>query len=159
MFLKIFLIETFLFLIFAVPLSIMDVKKLRISLFYTFLGIAAFFAFRFFYFSAGNFFFQLKFCAVSVISAALVLFLTRVFSGGGLGIGDIIFGIFSAVYCVVWWKNLAGLLFAALLGVLFYLFLAVFFKIRKNEFLHPVFAIPFVPFISAGAILSRIFFG
>lgn len=159
MFSKIFLIETFLFLIFAVPLSIMDVKKLRISLFYTFLGIAAFFAFRIFYFSAENFFFQLKFCAVSVISAALVLFLTRVFSGGGLGIGDIIFGIFSAVYCVVWWKNLAGLLFAALLGVLFYLFLAVLSKIRKTEFLHPVFAIPFVPFISAGTILARIIFG
>lgn len=159
MFSKIFLIETFLFLIFAVPLSVMDVKKLRISLFYTFLGIAAFFAFRIFYFSAGNFFFQLKFCAVSVISAALVLFFTRVFSGGGLGVGDIIFGIFSAVYCVAWWKNLAGLLFAALLGVLFYLFLAVVSKIRKNEFLHPVFAIPFVPFISAGAVLARIFFG
>lgn len=158
MFSKIFLIETFLFLIFAVPLSIMDVKKFRISLFCTFLGIAAFFAFRIFYFPAGDFFFQLRSCAVSVFSAALVLFLTRIFSGGGLGFGDIIFGIFSAVYCVVWWKNLAGLLFSALLGVLFYLFLAVFYKIRKNEFLHPVFAIPFVPFISAGAVLSRIFF-
>ena len=159
MFSKIFLIETFLFLIFAVPLSIMDVKKLRISLFYTFLGIAVFFACRFFYFSSGNFFSQLKFCAVSVISVALVLFLTRVFSSGGLGFGNIIFGIFSAVYCVVWWKNLAGLFFAALLGILTYLFLAVFSKIRRNEFLHPVFAIPFVPFISAGAILARIFFG
>jgi len=128
--------------------------------------MAAFFAFRIFYFSSidsfedffASFFYQMKICAVSVFSAALVLFLTRIFSGGGLGIGDIIFGMFSALYSIVWWKNLAALFFAALLGVLFYLFLAVFYKIRKSEILHPVFAIPFVPFISAGAILARIFF-
>lgn len=163
MFSKIFLIETFIFLIFAIPLSIMDVKKLRISLFYTFLGMAAFFVFRIFYFSSidsfASFFYQMKICAVSVFSAALALFLTRIFSGGGLGIGDIIFGMFSALYSIVWWKNLAALFFVALLGVIFYLLLAVFYKIRKSEILHPVFAIPFVPFISAGAILARIFFG
>lgn len=157
--LKEILIETLLFLIFSVPLSIMDMRKFRISIFYTFLGIAAFFVFRFFVLPHVIFFSKVKLCLVSVFSAAIVLFFTRMFSGGGLGAGDIIFGIFSAVYCVVWWKNLAGLFFAALLGVLHYLSLAAFYKIRKDKILRPVFAIPFVPFISAGAILARVFFG
>lgn len=153
-----FLIETALFLIFAVPISFSDIKSFRIPLVYTFTGIVFFLAFRIF-FVPGAIVPKIEEIAASVASSVIVLFATRIFSGGGLGKGDIVFGAFASLYCV-WWKNLAGLFFAALLGILLFLFLSAFDKIRKNKkILHPLFAFPFVPFISAGAILSRIFFG
>ena len=153
-----FLIETGLFLIFSVPISFSDIKSFRIPLFYTFAGIVFFLAFRIFL-VPGPLVPKIEDIAASLVSSLAVLFLTRIFSSGGLGKGDIIFGAFASLYCV-WWKNLAGLLFAALLGILAYLFLSAVDKIRKSKnILHPLFAFPFVPFISAGAILARIFFG
>lgn len=153
-----FLIETAIFLIFAVPLSVADVRTFRIPLAPLFAGIAAFLALRLF-FPPGNYVYKIEILASSVISSFIVLAATRVLSGGGLGKGDIFFGIFASLYCS-WWKNLAGLLFAALLGILAFLFLSVLDKARKDKrILHPFFAVPFVPFISAGAVLSRLFFG
>lgn len=152
-----FLIETAVFLIFAVPLSVMDIKSYRISLLYDFLGTAVFLCIRLFLPQA-SFSRRLEIIISSVLSSLIVLGLTRVFSAGGLGKGDIIFGLFASLYCT-FWKNLAGLVFAALLGVLTYLFFAVLDKIKKNKrILRPVFAIPFVPYISAGAVLARIMF-
>lgn len=152
-----FLTETALFLIFAFPLCVMDIRKFRISLWFTLAGTAVFLIYRLF-FPSLDFPHRLEAVISSVLSSLLVLVATRVFSAGGLGKGDIIFGIFTSLYCP-FWKNLAGLLFAALIGLLIFLSLAVVDKIRKNsKILHPVFAFPFVPFITAGAILARIFF-
>lgn len=152
-----FLIETAAFLVFALPLSIMDIRKFRISLVFTFVGTAVFLAYRLF-FPSLDFSHRLEVIISSVLSSLIILGATRVFSAGGLGKGDIIFGIFTSLYCP-FWKNLAGLLFAALIGLLIFLSLAVVDKIRKNsKILHPLFAFPFVPFITAGAVLARIMF-
>lgn len=158
MFSQNFLIETALFLVFAIPLSLMDMRRFRISLALVFVGTAVFLAYRLFMPLEG-FSRRLEIIISSALSSLLVLGATRVFSAGGLGKGDIVFGIFTSLYCT-FWKNLAGLLFAALIGILIFLFLAVLDKKRKNKkILHPLFAFPFVPFIAIGAILARIFFG
>ena len=160
-----FLIETALYLIFAVPLSVMDVRRFRISLIYTFTGCAAFLAFRL----SGNFSssdgFQiwkavkmLELCGASLLSSVVILYAARIFSGNGLGKGDIIFGAFTSFYCL-FWTNIAGIVFSAVSGLLFYLLLAVFKRKDDEKILRPVFAVPFVPFITFGAVLARIFFG
>lgn len=102
---------------------------------------------------------MVQICLVSSATSALVFFIARVLSGNGLGKGDIIYGILTSLYAL-FFVNLVGIAFAALLGILYYLFLAVLDRFRKSEkVLRPIFAIPFVPFISAGAVLARIFFG
>lgn len=152
------LIETAFFLIFAVPLSIMDIRTFRNPLAMTFGGIIVFLVLRLF-FPAGDYLLKIKMIAASSISSFVILAAVRIFSAGGLGKHNIIFGIFTSLYCP-WWKNLAGLLFAALLGILVFLFLSFIDKLRKNQkILRPLFAFPFVSFICAGAVLSRIFFG
>lgn len=159
-----FLAETALFLLFAVPLSVMDIRKFRISLVLTFSGIAAFAAYRLllagFLFPESGFAFkkELLHLILSLATSFLAFFMARVFSGNGLGKGDVIFGILTAEYCL-FWVNLAGIFLSAVLGILFYLGLAVRDRfMKKNWISRPVFAIPFIPFITAGALLARILF-
>jgi prepilin signal peptidase PulO-like enzyme (type II secretory pathway) len=55
--------------------------------------------------------------------------------------------------------NLIATVFAALLGVLHYLAMALIQRHKKKQVIHrPIFAIPFVPFITAGSLLSVILF-
>ncbi len=97
----------------------------------------------------------LKAVAVSLVIYWLALLLT----GGGLGWGDVFYSVLAALYMgfpLVFF----GIAFAAIWGLLFYLFIAVRRSMKKNGAIiyRPRFAIPYVPFISFGAVFVFIFF-
>ena len=165
------LIETAIYLFFALPASYSDVRKLLIPLKFVLLGFVILTATKLYLihkYSVNPRFFQhtILNLLIAVATSALLYFCVRVFSAGGLGIGDIFFGAYTAIYCG-FYKNLLAAAFAALSGILFYLGAAVVKKIKKRilekknqpEFVHSgIFAIPFVPFITFGALLSVFLF-
>ena len=154
---KSLLILSLAYLVFALPLSFMDSRKFRISLPFLAFGALAIIFCRFFVLSQ-SFLPYFKNLAVALASAFLIYFCTRVLTAGGLGFGDVFFGMFSALY-TGFYMNIIATVFAALLGVLYYLFLAVVQNIKKKQHIHrPLFAIPFVPFITAGSLLSMLLF-
>lgn len=139
--------DLFVFLLFALPSSFFDIKKFRLPLIFVCIGIVVLFFLRIFclHFSVINTF-------LAVFSSVLILFLTRILSANGLGIGDIFFGTFTAIFCG-FYENLISLTVSALVGVLFYLIAFLLKKIKKQKI--TIFAIPFVPFLTIGALLSR----
>ncbi|MBR0032839.1 MAG: prepilin peptidase [Treponema sp.] len=152
-----FLLRTFFFLLIAIPASISDIRKFRIPVVYVVAGIVVFV----FADIAEFILLETKTCSffynhiAAALSSLLVYFAARVFSGNGLGKGDILFGLFSALY-TGFYANMAATVFAALVGILFYLFLKVVQnKFHEENILRPIFVIPFVPFITAGALLSQ----
>lgn len=165
------LIETVIYLFFALPACYSDVRKLLIPLRFVLLGFVVLTAAKLYLlhrYSANPRFFQHSMLNLLIAAAtsALLYFCVRVFSAGGLGVGDIFFGVYTAVYCG-FYKNLVAAAFAALSGILFYLAAAVTKKIRKRileksgqtEFVHRgIFVIPFVPFITFGAVLAVFLF-
>lgn len=155
---KSILILTAVYLFFALPLSFMDAKKFRISLPVVALGAILLIVTRFFALSeplvpvAKN-------LAFALVSSFLLYFGTRVLSGEGLGWGDVFFGMYTSLY-TGFYANIIAAVFAALLGILYYLFLSAIQKFKKRTFVHrPLFAIPFVPFITAGAVLVFVLWG
>lgn len=154
------LFKTVIFLLIAIPSSIIDIRRFRIPLMYVCGGIAIFVFADVAQFLRGGasspscFFNEIE----AVVSSFLVFLAARVFSGGGLGKGDIVFGVFAALY-TGFYSNMVATVFAALIGILFYLLLKIVenHSAQDNVF-HPIFAIPFVPFITAGALLSKFLF-
>lgn len=153
---KDFLLLSAVYVLFALPLAFMDARRFRISLPVLCAGIAALVAFRLGYFPISARAVQNMCFAAG--SAFLIYFCVRVLSGEGLGWQAVLFGVFSALY-TGFYMNIIAAVFAALLGVLYYLASAAFRKLRKVGFVHrPIFAIPFVPFITAGSVLSMLLF-
>ena len=151
------LILSAVYLVFAIPMSFMDARKFRISLPSLAFGAICILGTRFGLFS-GAFIPLLKNIAFALATSFLIYFSTRVLTAGGLGFGDLFFGIFSALY-TGFYMNIIATVFAALLGVLYYLFLAAIQKFKIHQIVHrPIFAIPFVPFITAGSVLSMLLF-
>ncbi|MBQ9206198.1 MAG: prepilin peptidase [Treponema sp.] len=154
---KTLLVMSVAYLIFALPLSFMDSRKFRISLPFLFVGTVALLLCRYFFVSQAVLP-QVKNLSLAVLSSFLIYFCTRVLSGEGLGWGDVFFGTFSSIY-TGFYMNIIATVFAALLGMLYYLFLTMIQKFKKKKFVHrPIFAIPFVPFITAGSVFSVILF-
>ena len=154
---KTFILPSLVYLAFAIPLSLMDLKKFRISLPVLFVGFFVLALCRFI-FSLQPALFLAKNLAFALFSSFLIYFCTRVLSADGLGFGDIFFGMFSSLY-TGFYMNITATVFAALIGVLYYLFLAAIQKFKKKQFaFKPIFAIPFVPFITAGSILAMLLF-
>ena len=157
-----FLLITTLYLIFALPAALYDSRTFRVPLWYIGIGVAVIVAFYIFHpypFSPSFKVFGLGNPLVAAISAAVLYLLARFLTGGALGWGDVIFGTYTALYTgfpLVFF----AIAFAALSGLLFYLGLAVADSRRKkSQFVfHPIFAIPYVPFITFGAILSQVLF-
>lgn len=135
------------FLLFALPSAFFDMKKFRVPLIFVCIGIIVLFSLKVFYldFSVINIF-------LAILSSILILSLTRILSANGLGIGDIFFGAFTSIFCG-FYENIISLAISAFTGVLFYLIEFLFRKMRKQKI--TVFAIPFVPFLTIGALLSR----
>lgn len=151
------LIITALYLLFALPLSIMDWKKFRISLPALLLGSIALISCRF-VFPLMPVIPEIKNICFALVSSFLLYFSARVLTGEGLGFGDVFFGMYSAIF-TGFYMNLIATVFAALLGVLHYLAMALIQRHKKKQVIHrPIFAIPFVPFITAGSLLSVVLF-
>ena len=119
---KYMLISGPVYLAFALPLSFMDSKKFRISLPLLFTGMVALIGSRFL-FPTMPFVPLLKNLLFAAASSFLIYFSTRVLSGEGLGFGDILFGVYTSIFCG-FYLNIVASVFAASLGlsvVLFYL--------------------------------------
>ena len=145
------------YLIFAIPLSVMDSRKFRISLPFLLAGSIVL-VLSHVMFPVMPLAFWLKNLLVSLVTSFLVYFSTRILTGDGLGFGDVFFGMYSAVF-TGFYMNMVATVFAALLGVLYYLLLALVSRIKKGQIVHrPIFAIPFVPFITAGNLLAFLLF-
>ncbi|WP_407425879.1 prepilin peptidase [Treponema sp.] len=146
------------YLLFALPLSFIDSRKFRIPVSAVFAGIVVVLISRF-YFINLPFILNLKISAFAVITSFLAFFCVRVFSDSAVGWDDILFGIMTSFYSG-FYENLVAVVFAALLGILFYLTDSVISKkIKRNDnILKPIFAIPLVPFITAGAVFTKILF-
>ena len=143
------------YLVFALPLSFMDSRKFRISLPILALGAISLLGTKFFLFTPNLA--LIKNLSLALITSFLIYFSTRVLSGDGLGWGDVFFGVFTAIF-TGFYMNIIATVFATLIGVLYYLFLAIIQRFKKKNILKPIFAIPFVPFITAGTILSFLLF-
>lgn len=151
------LILSAVYLFFAVPLSFMDARKFRISILALCFGAVSVLGVRFGLVS-GPWFSLFKNLALAAASAFLIYFCTRVLTAGALDYADLLFGMYSALY-TGFYMNIIAAFFAALTGVLYYLSLAVIDKLKKKHIVHrPIFAIPFVPFITTGSVLSMLLF-
>lgn len=154
---KNYIVLSIAYLIFAIPLSVMDSRKFRISLPLLFAGSLVLVLSHIF-FPVMPLTSWLKNLSVALISSFLVYFCTRILTADGLGFGDMFFGMYSAVF-TGFYMNMVATVFAALLGVLYYLLLALMSRIKKGQSVHrPIFAIPFVPFITAGSLLAFFLF-
>lgn len=157
-----FLLLSGLYLLFALPASIYDSRTFRVPLWYIGIGaisLIVFYVFHPYPFSSSFKVFGLGNPMVAAISAGLLYFFARLLTGGALGWGDVIFGTFTALYTgfpLVFFATA----FAALSGLLFYLALAVRDSWSKKQpfIFRPIFAIPYIPFITFGAILSQVLF-
>ncbi|MBQ6780654.1 MAG: hypothetical protein IJP62_05410 [Treponema sp.] len=157
-----FLLETVIFLLFALPAAIYDSRKFRVPLWYVGIGsvvLVVFYVFHPYPFSPSFKVFGLGNPLVAVLCAVVLYVLARLLTGGALGWGDVFFGAYAALYTgfpLVFFS----IAFAALGGILFYLALAVRDSWRKGRqfVFRPVFAIPYVPFITFGALLSQFLF-
>ncbi|MBR1721598.1 MAG: hypothetical protein IJ727_03805 [Treponema sp.] len=135
----------------------MDSKRFRISLPLLVFGTAVILFFRF-GFTAGSNLAIAKNLLISCFSSFLLYFSIYVLTGEELNFSDIAFGIFSALY-TGFYLNIVSAIFAALVGMLYYLLSASLQKFKKTKNMHrPIFAIPFVPFITAGSVLSKLLF-
>ncbi|MBQ7157812.1 MAG: hypothetical protein IJS09_00085 [Treponema sp.] len=157
-----FLLLTACYLVFAIPAAIYDSRTFRVPLWYVGLGAIALIVFYIFHpypFSPTFKLFGLGNPFVAAVSAAVIYVLARFFTGGALGWGDVIFGTFTAMYTgfpLVFFATA----FSALCGLLFYLALAVRDSWQKKQrfVFRPIFAIPYVPFITFGALLAQVLF-
>ena len=133
-----------LFLLISIPVSIVDIKTLRIPLIYMYLGLIITIIFEIF--------FRRKELAMDIFSALLLFSIfsfIRIITKHGIGLGDVKFtlikGLFSGFPFV-----LISSLISSLLGILFYLFLYIKKINIENK------KIPFLPFMSAGTLITLI---
>jgi hypothetical protein len=157
--LSLFYIRFALYLIFAIPAAIADMRTFRVPRVCSWGGIAVMTAF-YLYTALRSGFFNIKMLYAPLIAAAvsfIIYFIARLVTSNGLGVGDVVYGVFTGLFC-----SFPAAVFAiangALLGLLFYLVCA--FKDRPKHgghiILRPTFAIPYIPFITAGAVLVMI---
>lgn len=149
-----FLINLLIFVLIAIPSSFYDIKNLKIPLFYVIFGYFLLLGFYFFHFE-----FQFApFIKKSIIGFALtvlLLILARLFSNGGLGIGDIIFGGFCGLF-LSFPNCFIGMGLSCICGLIFFLF-SKKIKLKKNNGVNIIkirFVLPYVPFLTAGTLIS-----
>lgn len=128
------------FLIFSIPACVIDIKHKRIPDWTVSSGLALLAALRFF--SFGD---PLVKIVLDMISGSLIFAGIRVFTKGKLGMGDVKFAAFMAVFIgFPGWFVATGL--ASLLGLVFAAIGLFLGKINKNT------KIPFAPFLTVGSI-------
>ncbi len=165
-----FLLETALYLIFAVPVVVISIRRFKIPLAYLCFGIFVFVVLRVFFeipnpsvfvlrarsVADKNFFRNLLFVLSGALSSYFLFTVLKFFSDDSLSTDDVLFGVFTALYCQ-FYLNLVAVILSACIGVLYYILLAVLQKFKKKDgIFRPVFSVRFVPFIAAGAVLTRI---
>lgn len=148
------LTEIILYLIFAIPCSIFDIRTRYVPRILT-LGAFIPYTIFLFVFSINPHTFI---SPLSGLAGSLVLyFLARLVTDGKLGVADIIFGSFSGYFTGFPYCFFAvGL--SSVIALLVYVF-SVIFKKKDSEYVtrtaFGTFSIPYVPFIAAGALLTK----
>ena len=151
------LVLSAVYLVFALPLSVFDSRKFRIPFIVPSSGLVAMIVLRFVLFQA-SLASTANMLALALGSSALIFAGVKILSAGAVGFDDVVFGLFTAAY-TGFYDNIVAVVFAALCGVLYYLIQAVVQKWKKHRIIfRPIFAIPLVPFVTAGAILEKLLF-
>ncbi len=165
----IFLFETFIYIVFALPAAVLSVRKFKIPFVYLCFGTFALLIYRLFYFmpdsnsflillrhsSAMDFIRNFVFIISGMGSTFFIFIVLRFFSDGEIKMDDVFFAVFTSLYCQ-FYHNLIAIICSACAGVLYYLFLAAVQKFKRNKIIiRPLFALHFVPFIAFGAVIAR----
>lgn len=133
-----------LFLLISIPVSIVDIKTLRIPLIYMYLGLIITIIFEIF--------FRRKELAMDIFSALLLFSIfsfIRIITKHGIGLGDVQFTLITGLFSGFPFVLISSLI-SSLLGILFYLFLYIKKINIENK------KIPFLPFMSAGTLITLI---
>lgn len=148
-------VKLIIFLVASIPCSIWDGLKYRVPLFIVFAGAAGIIASHF-YFHGLVFSWILQQSLIGVAVVVLILVVARLITGDGLGWGDVFFGILSALFVGYPFFCVVSLGVSAVLGLLFYLIFSFTIKRKygKGVVIHHRFAIPYVPFMTAGSLLT-----
>ncbi len=137
---------TLVFLAFAVPLSVIDIRTMRIPIWITYAGYAA----ALVYLSVYG-----RQHLLNALTGAAVIFLLFLFlreiTHKGLGFGDVRYSLLCGLYCG-FPGILAGCALAALGGLLYF---ALFHIIKRNVPIRNV-KIPFAPFMTAGSVTAAL---
>lgn len=150
-----FCVEVILYLIFAIPCSIFDVRCQKVP---RILTVAAFIPYALFLFVFSINPDTFRGPLIALASTLAIYLFARLFTGGRLGVADIIFGTYSGFFCG-FPDCFFSVLAAALIGLLFYIFSYLFKKQDSDNIERPAFGtfkIPYVPFIAAGALFVKI---
>jgi len=140
-----------IFLAFSIPAAVCDAIRYR---FPVILPVLGFFTILGFLIYSQK---ELIWPLAGAAAVCLILFLARLFTSGSLGKGDIIFGAFMGISLGMPWAVLA-LLLSAVLGIFYYVFIRISKSKKAHEtaVYHPVFAIPYVPFLTAGTLIVQL---
>jgi len=140
---------TLIYLAFAVPLSIIDIRTMRIPSWLTYAGCAGVLAYL------------CIFCRPHLLNALtgaavifLLFFLIRELTHKGLGFGDVRYSLLCGLYSG-FPGVLAGCALASFCGLLYF---ALFHIIKRNVPIKNV-KIPFAPFMTAGTVIAALTIG
>lgn len=136
--------STLVFLAFALPLSVIDIRTMRIPAWMTYAGCAAALVYMSVYGRPH---------LLNALTGAAVIFLLFLFlreiTHKGLGFGDVRYSLLCGLYCG-FPGILAGCALAALGGLLYF---ALFHIIKRNIPIKNV-KIPFAPFMTVGTVIA-----
>ncbi len=128
------------FLLISIPVSAVDIYKKEIPDLMVFAGISVLLCERIFIFGTG-----ISAALGDMLPGGLTLLGVRLMTKGKLGMGDVKYGFFLSLYTGIplWFFSL---LFASLLGILFFLTGMAAENLKRDS------KIPFAPFLTAGCI-------
>ncbi|MCD6398137.1 MAG: prepilin peptidase [Spirochaetaceae bacterium] len=133
-----------IFLVFSIPVCIFDIKYKRIPNWIVFTGTVFLFAVRFFYFQDSP-----VSMLINMLSGGLMFYTIRFFTKGKLGMGDVKFAAFIALF-LGFPLFFAAVAVASFTGLVFAVAGLAICRINKST------KIPFAPFLTAGSIIVSI---
>ena len=133
-----------IFMLVSIPVSVFDIRTRKIPNWIVFSGMVFLFAVRFLYFkdSPVSMF-------INILIGGLIFYSVRFITKGKLGMGDVKFAAFIALFSG-FPIFFAAVGFASLSGLIFAVAGMAMGKIKKNT------KIPFAPFLTAGSIVIYI---
>lgn len=147
--------EVIIYLIFAIPCSIFDIRTRFVPRILTLGAFIPYTVFLFVFSINPHTFIS----PLTGLAGTLVLYIIAgLVTDGKLGVADIIFGSFSG-YFLGFPNCFFAVALSSILGLLFYVF-SVLFKKKDSEYVtrpaFGTFSIPYIPFICAGTLLTKI---
>lgn len=128
--------------LYLLVISICDIATLKIPNFITAITFVVIFVLDIIYFPK-NIPMNLLCACLFFLLFFIILFITK-----GLGYGDLKVAALIG-YCTGFFKTLAIFIYASMLGMLFFIFVKIYWKNKIKK-------IPFAPFIAAGYVISEI---